>query len=56
MLQFTAMILIVLWLLGYGYGIGGPSVHLLLIPITVLLLVRLVRRPPHSFRRRKGEG
>ena len=42
MLQIAVMMLIVLWLLGYGFGVAGISVHLLLLPI-VLLLVTLLR-------------
>jgi hypothetical protein len=36
-------ILLILWLLGFGYHIGGALVHLLLVAAVLALIVRIVR-------------
>jgi hypothetical protein len=36
-------ILLVLWLLGWGYGVGGSLIHVLLVIAAFLLVLSLVR-------------
>ena len=43
-------ILLILWLLGFGYHIGGWLVHLLLVGALLVLIVNIVR--PDALRRR----
>ena len=43
-------ILLILWLLGFGYHIGGSLVHLLLVIAVLVLIVNIVR--PDLLRRR----
>jgi hypothetical protein len=43
-------ILLILWLLGWGYHIGGWLVHLLLVTALLMLIVSIVR--PDTLRRR----
>jgi hypothetical protein len=43
-------ILLILWLLGFGYHIGGWLVHLLLVTALLVLIVSIVR--PDTLRRR----
>ena len=50
MLWTTFAILLILWLLGFGYHIGGALVHLLLVMAVLVLIVNLVR--PDTLRRR----
>jgi hypothetical protein len=35
-------ILLVLWLLGFGFHIGGSLIHLLLVIAVVVLLIQLI--------------
>lgn len=37
-------ILFVLWLLGFGFQIGGSLIHLILVVAAVMLVVQLVSR------------
>ena len=34
-------ILLVLWLLGFGFGVGGNLIHLLLVIAVIVLLIQL---------------
>jgi len=43
-------ILLILWLLGFGYHIGGALVHLLLVAAVLALIVNIVR--PDTMHRR----
>ena len=43
-------ILLILWLLGFGYHVGGSLVHLLLVIAMLVLIVNIVR--PDALRRR----
>lgn len=38
-------ILIVCWLLGFGFHIGGGLIHLLLVAALIVLVIHLVRGP-----------
>ncbi len=42
MFWLSVMVLLILWLLGYGYGLGGSLIHLLLVAVFALLLISLV--------------
>ena len=44
MLWTILVILLILWLLGYGFGIGGgtPLIHLLLLIAAIVLIFNLV--------------
>jgi hypothetical protein len=48
MLWTIAVILIVLWLLGFGFHVAGGLIHLLLVIALVVVVVQLVtgRRAP----------
>ncbi len=43
MLWLIFAILLVLWLLGYGFQIAGSLVHLLLVIALIVLIINLVR-------------
>jgi len=43
-------ILLILWLLGFGYHIGGAFVHLLLVAAVLALIVNIWR--PNTLHRR----
>ena len=38
------LILALLWLVGFLYGIGGGAIHLLLVVLVVVLIVGLIQR------------
>ena len=42
MLWTIIIILLVLWLLGFGFKIGGSLIHILLVIALVVLIVRLL--------------
>jgi hypothetical protein len=42
MLWTIFMILIVMWLLGFGFHVGGGLIHLLLVVAVIVLLVNLI--------------
>jgi hypothetical protein len=42
MLWTIIIVLLVLWLLGFGFEIGGGLIHLLLVIALVVLIIRLV--------------
>jgi len=42
------LILALLWLVGFLYGIGGVAIHLLLVGVGLLLLVAWLRAAPDS--------
>ncbi len=46
MFWLSVMVLLVLWLLGYGYGLGGSLIHLLLAAVFALLLFALLKSDP----------
>jgi Family of unknown function (DUF5670) len=50
MLWMIFAILLILWLVGVGYQIGGSLVHLLLVIAVLALIVHIVR--PNALRRR----
>jgi hypothetical protein len=50
MLWTTFAILLILWLLGFGYHIGGAFVHLLLVAAVLALIVNIWR--PNTLHRR----
>jgi hypothetical protein len=43
MLWTILLILVVLWALGFGFGVAGNLVHLLLVVAVVVLLVQLLQ-------------
>ena len=43
-------ILLILWLLGFGYHVGGSLVHLLLVVAVLVLIFNIVR--PDTLHRR----
>lgn len=43
MLYTIAVILIVLWLLGFGFRIGGDLIHILLVLAIVSVLLRVIQ-------------
>ncbi len=53
MLWLGVMVLLILWLLGYGFRVGGSAIHLLLAAIAVLFLIPLLRSRARRPRRRK---
>lgn len=46
MLETLIIVLLILWLAGYGLGVAGNAVHLLLVVLLVLVLVRLLQGRP----------
>ena len=44
MLFYILALLLVLWALGFGFGVGGSLVHLVLVLCAVLLVVELLQR------------
>jgi hypothetical protein len=42
MLWTIIIILIVLWLLGFGFKVGGNLIHILLVVALIVLILRLV--------------
>lgn len=42
MLWAIIIILVVLWLLGFGFKVGGGLIHLLLVIALIVLIVRLL--------------
>lgn len=44
MLWTILVILVILWLLGFKFAIGGGLIHLLLIVAVIVLIVNLVSR------------
>jgi Family of unknown function (DUF5670) len=50
MLWAVFAILLILWLLGFGYHVGGWLIHLLLAVAMLVLIVKIVR--PNALRRR----
>jgi Family of unknown function (DUF5670) len=42
MLWTIIIILVVLWLLGFGFKIGGGLIHILLVVALILVIIRLL--------------
>ncbi len=42
MLWTLLAIIIILWLLGFGFGVGGSLIHLLLVVALVVALIQLL--------------
>jgi len=42
MLWTIIIVLVILWLLGFGFKIGGNLIHLLLVIALIMLVVRLL--------------
>jgi len=42
MLWTIIIILVVLWLLGFGFKIGGSLIHILLVIALIVLIIRLL--------------
>jgi hypothetical protein len=42
MLWTIIIILLVLWLLGFGFKIGGGLIHILLVIALIILIIRLI--------------
>jgi len=42
MLWTIAIILFILWLLGFGFSVGGSFIHLLLVIAVIVIIVRLI--------------
>ncbi len=51
MLWIAIMALLVLWLLAYGYKLGGNAVHLLLAVVAALFVINLLRSNAPTMRR-----
>jgi hypothetical protein len=45
MLWAIIAVLAILWLFGFGFGIAGGLIHLLLVVILVLFILELLRGP-----------
>jgi hypothetical protein len=45
MLETIAIVLIILWLAGFSFGLLGGYIHLLLILAVILFLIRIIRGP-----------
>ncbi len=43
MLETIAVILLVLWLLGFGLHVAGGLIHILLVIAVVIVLIRVIR-------------
>ncbi|MDB5188206.1 MAG: hypothetical protein JWO50_726 [Candidatus Kaiserbacteria bacterium] len=43
MLWTIAVVLLVLWLLGFGFHVGGNLIHLLLILVLIAVVVQLIQ-------------
>lgn len=43
MLYTIAVILVILWLLGRGFKIGGDIIHILLVIAVIVVLLRIIR-------------
>jgi len=43
MLYTIAVILVLLWLLGWGFQIGGNIIHILLVIAVIVVLLRVIR-------------
>jgi hypothetical protein len=43
MLWTIALILIILWLLGFSIHIGGALIHILLVAAVIVILVRIIQ-------------
>lgn len=50
MLWLGVMFLLVLWLLGYGFKVGGNAIHLLLAAVAALFVITLLRSSAPNFR------
>jgi hypothetical protein len=44
LLETIAIILLVLWVLGFGLHIGGSIIHILLVIAIVVFLMRFIKR------------
>ena len=42
MLWTIAIILLILWLLGFSFHVGGALIHLILVIVVIVVIVRLV--------------
>ena len=47
MLYSIAVVLVILWLLGRGFQIGGSLIHILLVIAVVVVLLRVIRGDKH---------
>jgi hypothetical protein len=43
MLWTTLLVLLVMWALGLGFGVGGNLIHILLVVALVVLIVNLIQ-------------
>ncbi|MEO8147441.1 MAG: lmo0937 family membrane protein [Bacteroidia bacterium] len=44
LLYFVAVILVILWLIGFvGYHVGGGLIHILLVIAVIVVLLRIIR-------------
>jgi hypothetical protein len=43
LLEILIILLIIMWITGTGFAIGGSAIHLLLVIVIVLVIFRLVR-------------
>ena len=43
MLETIAIILLVLWLFGFGFHLGGDLIHILLVIALVVFIVKMLR-------------
>ena len=46
MLETIIVILVVLWLLGFGLHVGGGLIHILLVLAVIVIILRLLRGRP----------
>jgi uncharacterized membrane protein YtjA (UPF0391 family) len=42
MLWTILVVLLILWLLGFGFGVAGSLIHLILVVALVLLVIQLI--------------
>jgi hypothetical protein len=43
MIEIIILVLLLLWLLGFSFSVGGGLIHTLLVIALVVLIIRLVR-------------
>jgi hypothetical protein len=41
-LQTRAIILLILWLLGFSFHVGGALIHIILVIVVIVVIIRLV--------------
>lgn len=42
-LEFLIVVIVILWVTGFAFSVGGSLIHLLLVLILILIVLRLVQ-------------